>query len=435
MPGSLFALLPKDIVETITSYLPLKDVINLTFTSKASYSIFQPIANELKALRAVAHGSEATLINLIKQTTEKYPELLFKKGPIVDPRGRFIPSISPYQLIIFLCDEVMKNKIVSLIPKKMEFKREQQYKELGSGGADLIKLDKNPELIKDIQTVRELKTTFDSNGEQKPVTFSLLENPDGIIFYQDEQDKVHFYYVNQNTKELKCLKPEALTGAAQLALDTFIASFTTMEPNSGRRSSDAEHQLIQHTMNLKLYREGIRYQQDGVWFQDSRTEFRLINKYRTCVRLYDEAKNRGGDWNKAHQFCREEVGKAQGEVMWVLQRICEKDRPFYPLPLNFNGFKRGFAFDNWITNKDDVLVFSNGKLDDGLGKDFCLYKGPSALGGMAACRRGLAGWRHSTRRADLIAVCRLVESAKANVVEEFKPNQDLEPRGAYPLWQ
>jgi hypothetical protein len=431
MSRSPFEIIPLDVVKSIIPHLTLNDVPNLARTSRVNHSIFQPIADELTALLAVAHGAQATLIKLIKRTIKINPELLFNKGPITDPCGRFFESISPYQLIIFLCDEVMKDAIIPLIPEEMKSIRQQQYKELGSGGADLIKSDKKPELIKDVQTLREFKTTFTINEKQMPVTFSLLENPDGIIFYQDEHDKVHFYYVNQKTNELKRLEPEAHTVEAQQALDSLITSFMAMEKNSGRRSSDAEHQLIQQTMQRTLHRDGIRYKRDGVWFRDSRTEISLINKYRKCIRLYDEAEQTG-DWDKAHQSWREEVGKAQGEVIWVLQRICEKDRPFYPLPEHFNGFKREFTFDNWNPGKRGGLVFFNGKLDDGLGRDFCLYKGAwRASCALAGCG-GVAVGALLDSFAELIAVCWLVKSAKANVVEEFKPNQDLEPRGAHP---
>ena len=312
MSRSRFEILPHVLVKSITSYLPSDDVSNLTRTSRANHSIFQSIANELKTLTAVAHGAQATLISLIQRTMTNHPDLLFKKGLIKDPRGRLFYSVSAYQLMTFLCDEVMKAAIMPLIPPKMELIRQQQYKELGSGGADLIKIDKNPELIKDFQAFREVRTTIPVYGQQVPVTFSLLENPDGIIFYQDEQNKVRFYYVNQNTKALQCLEPEALTVDAQLALDTLITSFMAMENNSGRRSSDAEYRLIQQTMNITLHREVILYERDGICFQDSRTEFRLINKYRTCVRLYDEAERPGGDWKKANKFWSEEVGNAQG---------------------------------------------------------------------------------------------------------------------------
>lgn len=430
MSYSPLEIFPNDLVKTVTSSLALNDVKNLTSTSKSGYSLFHTIANELIALHAVAHGAQDALINLIIRTIKQHPDLLFKKCSMVDPRGRIFPSISPYQLMIFLCDEVMKNAICPLIPIEMGGKRQLQYKELGCGGADLIRINKKPEL-KDIQEIRTFKTAFTINAVQNPVTFSLLENPDGIIFYQDEQDNPYFYYVNPRKQELKCLTPEAKTEEAQLALDALIASFMAMEMNSGRRSNDAEHQLIQQIMSINLHREGIRYKQDGLWFQDSRTEFKLINKYRTCIRLYYEAVNHGGR-AKADNFGCEEVGKAQGEVMWLLQRICEKDRPFYPLPKNFSGFKRGFAFDNSITNKNDVLIFSEGKFDDGFGKDFYLNKGPR--GGARDCGPDsvrVAAWRRYMYD-DLIAVCRLVESAKVGVVEEFKPNQDLEPQGVYP---
>lgn len=95
-----------------------------------------------------------------------------------------------------------------------------------------------------------------------------------------------------------------------------------------------------------------------------------------------------------------------------------------------NGFKRGFAYYNslglFTTN---MSVFSNGKLYPGLGKLWALYKDGSADG--ASSQGYLEPWMSAGPTvASLIAVCRLVESAKANIVEEFKPNQNLEKQFA-----
>ncbi len=128
-----------------------------------------------------------------------------------------------------------------------------------------------------------------------------------------------------------------------------------MENNSSRRSSNTEHQLIETMLQYKLHRDGIEYEQDGIRYRDSRTSFRLINAYRTCFRLCEEveAEEESSEEEemsdlekKAHNYWCKGVGKAQGEEMWLLQRICEEGRPFDPLPANFDNFKRGMKIFN-----------------------------------------------------------------------------------------
>ena len=83
----------------------------------------------------------------------------------------FLSSISAYQLFTFLCDERLESAILPLIPQKMESIRQRQYDELGRGGADLIRLDKNPESIKDFQTFKAFQTTFVTNEGENPLLF------------------------------------------------------------------------------------------------------------------------------------------------------------------------------------------------------------------------------------------------------------------------
>lgn len=112
-------------------------------------------------------------------------------------------------------------------------------------------------------------------------------------------------------------------------------------------------------------------------------------------------------YGKNHTNWRKGVGRVQGEEMWVLERICEKNRPFYPLPPNFNHFKREIAFYNWVTNKEES-VFIAGRLTDGLGADFALYKGE-----LTSAERVDTGLGEAD--ADLVAVCRLVEDAQVQL--------------------
>ena len=99
-----------------------------------------------------------------------------------------------------------------------------------------------------------------------------------------------------------------------------------MENNSSRRSSNAEHELIAHTMQHQLSRKGIQYVHKGIHYCDSRMEFRLVHAYRKNIRVYGE-----GRWVEGDNIWCQGVGEAQRHVLWVLQRLCESGRPFYPM--------------------------------------------------------------------------------------------------------
>ncbi len=272
----------------------------------------------------------------------------------------------------------MKKTIDPLIPEELRKKRQEQYAELGSGGADLIKLD--VDLLKaaghafNSILMPNLPWNLDEHT-QIEVTYPLFENKDAIIYCQDKKGNVNFYYTNRETKKIKELSVCANTEKDRQAFEEFKTSFEHMETYSSRRSSNTEHQLIERIFKYKLHRDGIEYEQDGIRYRDSRTSFRLINAYKTCIRLCQEAQN-NVQWEKAKNYWCKGVGKTQGEEMWLLQRICEKDLRFHPLPTNFDNFKRGMKIYNLI-NPNNQDVFQDGKLVVDLGLNFALYKGRS----------------------------------------------------------
>ncbi|WP_233590502.1 hypothetical protein [Legionella qingyii] len=333
-PSNDFKFLSKEIEGEIAGYLSIQDLSNLAQSSITTYNLFKPnldIALALKARMCVVQGDVAGIILIAKRK----PDVLFDKGHVTDPRQRNFYQVSAYQLILFLCDSDMKNQIIPYIPPKFAATCEQQSAEMGTGGADLIKLDRDPLLVagEDFQGIIEFKTKNFRNKHK--ITFPLLENPDGIIYYQDDKNEVHFYYANRKTREVRKLH----VNPSSEQWDQLHELFDSMENNSGRRSNDAEHQLIAKTLQYSLQRDGIQFEHEGVHYRDSRTGFKLINHYRTCERLYVEA-DRNGKVDDAHTYWCKEVGKAQGEEMWLLQRICEENRPFDPLPLHFNEFRR-----------------------------------------------------------------------------------------------
>ena len=422
---NVFETLNEDVARVIASHSSVNHIVNLMSVCKTTYHFFKPnlaLVLARKAQTCVVQGNPDGLALIAKHK----PEALFEKGRVIDLRGRIFPSISAYQLYTFLCDADMKKTIDPFIPEGLRKTRQEQYAELGSGGADLIKLDFDPleAAGKDFNSIITFKTTFtlyDGINAEVPFTFPLFENKDAIIYYKDKNSNVNFYYANRETKAVKKLSAYASTEEDSEAFEAFTLSFAEMENNSSRRSSNTEHLLIETMLQCKPHRDGIEYEQDDIRYRDSRTPFRLINAYRTCIRLYEEA-TVNDQWDKANKHWCEVVGKAQGEEMWLLQRICE-DQPFYPLPNNFDNFKRGVGIyadnDNHI---EDLLL--DGKLVVDLGLNFALYKGNFNYAD------GYKEVSDDHAVTDLPAICRLVERAKANVIE-CEQEQDLQSQSAY----
>ncbi len=407
-------------------------------SSITTHNLFKPSLIKLRMMQLAQKACDCVILGDpegLTRIVKTKPEALFEKAKATDLRSRIYPDISAYQLILFYCDKDMKDKIKPFIPKHLDERRKAQEKEMGKGGNDLIKLDRDPLLLaeKDFKGITEFETTYTLVDEiQETVTFPLMENEDAVICYQDTQNVIHFYYANQTTKELKKLNASITSEDDKAAFDYLKASFNDMENNSGRRSSHEEHQLIEKILGCTLQRQGIEYEHHGKRYRDSVSPFNLINAYRTCIRLYEEAERNNG-WEKGHASWCTGVGKAQGEEMWVLQRICE-DKPFYPFHTNFNDFKRGVAFHNFLYVKDEFVVADCGKLVIGLGSDFALYKADGVSRAWPSGRGRTGSAREA--RVDLIAVLRLVKDAKANIIElDQEQSPDLEESSSTPSLQ
>ena len=89
----------------------------------------------------------------------------------------------------------MKDQIVPFIPKHLDALRQAQEEAMGIGGNDLIKLDRDPSEVagEDFKGITEFKTTYTLfDGTQHTVTFPLMENPEGIVCYQDAKKVTPF---------------------------------------------------------------------------------------------------------------------------------------------------------------------------------------------------------------------------------------------------
>lgn len=415
---NVFRVFPYGIGGIIAGHLSVKDIIEVLRSSITTHNLFKPNLISQKAKTCVVQGDLQTL----KLIAKAKPEALFQKGRIIDPRGRIFYDVSAYQMIHFLCDVDMKNHITPLIPEKLQKERQLQIEELGHGGADLIKLSRDPRVIicDGFGGLTQIQQRFNLiNGAQQELSFPLLENVDGLIYYQDEHNEIHFFYVNRNTQTLVELEQHIKSKEDLNAWIALKASFENMELNSARRSSDEEHQLINTIFNRLLTRQGIQYQHNKVRYRDSRTSFNLINAYRKCIRLYAEAEQSQQSAN-AHSYWRMGVGLAQGEEIWLMQRICEENRRFHPLPAHFDGFERRVVFVNLGFSREE-LALSDGNIVAGWGSAFALYKGRLFF---ARCAPG-DGWIGApTAAMDLVAINRLVEDAKALINDSVPKHQN-----------
>jgi hypothetical protein len=375
--------------------IPLKRMAELAQVSKSNYALFQPILNEAKAalplLLAVVQGNVEALQRLVVAN----PHDFFKEGQVKDPSEKIFYGVSPFQLIVFLCDVDMLCQILPLIPIELLDKCAAQYAKIDCGGADLVSMDRDPTKL-DFSEITQFNTSYTIVGAATPVTFSLLENLDGIIHHYNESTKEHqFYLVNRDKKTVDGPLEYKVDPKDAPAFEKLCESLAKMPKNSSRRSSNAEHALFARLIQHKLSRKGIQYEYQGVLYCDSRIDFNLIiNAYRTCIRLYEEQRLDEGDnsWSKG-------VGGAQRQVLWILQRLCEPNRPFYPMP-NFteSPFQRSFEIDGYLYFSKGKSVCSGGRW------------------------RSAVGWWEWP--SDLVALNCLIGKAKARVIK-FRPDEEL----------
>jgi hypothetical protein len=428
--------LPPDVLKNIGAYVSPRDMQTAELElSKPSGRIrfFQSTLDELSVLNDVLTGNLESLIAAVRTN----PALLFiKSDNITDPAGQVFYNVSPYHMMLFLCDDDMLNQVmraVSPLPETLIEQIKRIHAELQQGGADLVKFDRDPRLLnfEDILRFRTSYTLY--NGTIIAVTFPLLENPDGVLYYKDELNQEHWFYANQATRTIEPIElAPRFTLAQQEAYTKLVTQMNAMAPMSARRSSNDEHQFIANHMcylenaktmtSVQLVRFGMTYIQDGIRYRDTRYDFnRYTNAYRKCIGLYAQQR-----WNEGDRVWQRELGHVQKEVMWLLQRYCEEDCPFYPLSIHYKSepFRRGFKFKNWVGRggrMDDIYNANTGDFCEGFGANFGLYKLAQLWG---------AGSRWLDAAPDLVAVTRLVEYAKTNVGELL--NSDLTQRGPAP---
>ena len=395
--------LPEGIVDnTISSYLSPKERHKLAV---ASPGLFRPGVYLTELLFAVAIGDPGAVVHMIRRTS---PDKLFEKSDVTDACGQIFHDVSPLQLMLFLFDWDMLNQIKPLISADNREIAHQQCLEMQGGGADLVKMSQDPRTVPFIELTRYIE-----DGE----TYSLLENKDGIIFWNNQ-----FFYANQETQTVTLITA-VVPEDEQRLLNALRTSLNDMEINSSRRTSTVEHEFFARTMGHRLERHGIHYERNGVHYQDVRDGVALINAYRKYIRIYD-AHQDGTPWNNVEQAWIEVVGLAQRVLpIHILQRFCEENKSFYPLrtvhDLRVAPFGRTLQIHNWVTNRRECLLPLHANA--GIGFSFSMYRGCELRGAVGGA--GASGYRLRAL-GDLAAVRRIEEVGKANVAEFIR---ELDP--------
>lgn len=353
---------------------------------------------------------------------EKNPFDLFEQYPhSIDAAGQEFFNVSPADLISFICDEDMQYKVHAFAQSlpttiKEEFfaKWHAHFELRGRGGADLV-------MVTGAQLPQYDEVLRRNNSYHQrawPVEFeqSLLENPDGIICWKAPDEQLHWFYANRcagtiNPVVISCAP------AQQEEYEAFKSIISNMEPFSARRSSNQEHALIKAIMTLagsgqpiSPVREGIKYRQDGIDYVDTHYDFnRLINAYHKCMRLKSVEET-----YKSHIAFRNDVGHAQSEVMWLIQRFCEKNRNFHEFDDTYKNtpFIRSTEFKHLGAIRP-IFDVKTGLLCPELGVRFALSRSDLVVNGdfMAIGSAFPIGLIQD----DLIAILRFVNDARQNI--------------------
>lgn len=322
-----------------------------------SITLFKPTLSELKAAYYVLTGRPALLIRALKTN----PALFFKPCmQINDAAGQIFYDVSPADLIDFVCDDDIQAQVArfaNTLPAKENQtfieQWETQRASRGHGGADLVKLADDP-MTMPFENVLESTQTHNIWDEPYQLTLPLLKNSDGILYYLDTNKKEHWYYANKDKKTIEPIEiPATLLAEHQDAYDHFKSSMDGMEPNSAKRSSNQEHQLIQTLMRnsatnkaIRLVRQGIRYTRDGIEFCDTHYDFnRMYNVYRKCFRLYAT-----DGYAKADTALLSEHAHRLREVMYIVQHLCDQ--------MDFNDFNR-FLYSKSLSRSFNVYDRKN----------------------------------------------------------------------------
>jgi len=264
---------------------------------------------------------------------------------------QYFYDVSPFQLIYFYCDIDMLNHIMRVIsPLSATHSKliETQLQILGfEGPANIVKVNKCPVdptfRFNDILYYKKSYQIGASNPSiTQEVTHLLLENQNGVIYFKDSQNQIHWYRADIHTQTIEVLeiKNNTLKSKEQNDFNQMIHDLDQMEDMSAKRTSQHEHRLLTKIFNFSIHQEGITFDLEGIRFKSGCYDFnRQDNAYRKSHRLFIEKKQDAGK-----QACVEQLGHMQKECAWKLLRLNDENLLNDPLSVDYLNlpFKRNY---------------------------------------------------------------------------------------------
>ncbi|WP_131775159.1 F-box protein [Legionella cincinnatiensis] len=117
-----FNQLPNVIKGEITKFLPTKEFLDLSMTSKSNHNLFRtnqhlaPLQEARKFLHQVVRGNHEAVAEMLK----KNPALMHIRGQVTDLSGRKFTHISGFEYAMWALDKHMWTKMLDCLPKTAE---------------------------------------------------------------------------------------------------------------------------------------------------------------------------------------------------------------------------------------------------------------------------------------------------------------------------
>lgn len=304
--------------------------------NKVSYSLITPAGKTIKNIktnidapteapptggrklsysRIVSNNDRMTITDKLKKAVLNHAT---KAGhtPILYEQTYY--DVSPFQLILFLGDLYLLDKIKPFITEENRNKAQQQCDELNVGGSDLVKIGviQDGDRIKDIRKLSYLELTRcveeHRGNSMRSSAYCLQENKDAVVLYNNL-----FFHVSLNHDTKTVTNIEAIT----VQSIELLSLFNRMSMNTSRRSTDQEHRLIAASTGIQLERKGIRYKREKDDYQDCKAESLIIQAAINYSRLWtiaDEQTPRGGAWQLGPDHIQAEIDDSwnNAETAW-----------------------------------------------------------------------------------------------------------------------
>lgn len=117
MQGKKDNILSFDEWELITSFLPARDVFNLSRLTKSSQSFFKPMLDEQKKIHQFLQHVVRAEYEAIETMMQEDPSLMLKKGKVTDEAGRTFENISGFNYACWAHSKHTWACMIDSIPK------------------------------------------------------------------------------------------------------------------------------------------------------------------------------------------------------------------------------------------------------------------------------------------------------------------------------